>query len=257
MNPINPWLDPAEVRRLAEKLLAPIHQTLDEPSADPGFDSGFVGFASNPPAPARPAAAVPLPPAAAVVQPIPAAPPPVAARERQAPARPDEAPVVPRERRAPARPDEAPVPTPVTAPAPAAPPLEAPAAVPAATAQAASGPFLDRLHHFRDWLHRHFAATGIFILDRDGAVIFDDSGHGKHHFLARSLALASRRPGCPSGNVHVKIGTTAALEVIPVETPYGWLVLGAVVPAAMPPAAIPVIVEALTQAVAPSGQNSG
>ena len=207
MNPINPWLDPAEVRRLAEKLLAPVNQTLHEPPADPGFDSGFVGFAASPPPGAR-------------------------------------------ERRAPARPDDAPVPAPVTVAGPAAPPQEAPAT------QAAFGPFLDRLHLFRDWLQRHFATTGIFILDRDGAVIFDDSGHGKVHFLARSLALASRRPGCPSGNVHLKIGT-AALEVIPVETPAGWLVLGAVVPAAIPPASIPVIIEALTQVVAPPGKNSG
>lgn len=232
MNPINPWLDPAEVRRLAEKLLAPVNQTLDERSADPGFDSEFVGFAANPTPAARPAASAPAPPPVAIIQPIPAEPAPMAARERPTPARQGE------------------VPVPVAA---SAAPPEAP---PAAATQAARGPFLDRLHRFRDWLHHHFAATGIFILDRDGAVIFDDSGHGKLHFLARSLALASRRPGCPSGNVHVKLGTTAALEVIPVETPYGWLVLGAVVPAAMPPAAIPVIIEALTQAVAPPGQNS-
>ena len=116
---------------------------------------------------------------------------------------------------------------------------------------ATRSPFMDRLHRFRDWLHHHFAATGIFILDRDGAVIFDESGHGKLHFLARSLALTARTPGSPSGNVHVKVGTTATLEVIPLETPAGWLVLGAVVPAAMPPAAIAVITEALSQVVAP------
>jgi hypothetical protein len=105
-------------------------------------------------------------------------------------------------------------------------------------------------------LHHHFAATGIFILDRDGAVIFDESGHGKLHFLARSLALTSRRPGSPAGNVHVKIGTAATLEVIPVETPYGWLVLGAVVQEAMQPAAVAVVIDALTHVAAPPAAAS-
>jgi hypothetical protein len=105
-------------------------------------------------------------------------------------------------------------------------------------------------------LHHHFAATGIFILDRDGAVIFDESQHGKLHFLARSLALTSRRPGSPAGNVHVKIGTSATLEVIPVETPYGWLVLGAGVPEALPPAAITAVMDALTKIAAPPTEPS-
>lgn len=143
----------------------------------------------------------------------------------------------------------------VSAP-PLAPPETVPPAPPVvATAQdpqlVARGPFLDRIGRFRDWLHHHFDASGVFILDREGFVIFDESGHGKLHFLARSLALTSRRPGNPAGNVHVKIGTNATLEVVPVETPYGWLVLGAVVPEPMPPAAIAVVIDALTQVAAP------
>lgn len=133
-------------------------------------------------------------------------------------------------------------------PPPAPPPVPVPTADPLV---AARGPFLDRIGRFRDWLHHHFNASGVFILDREGFVIFDESGHGKLHFLARSLALTSRRPGNPSGNVHVKIGATATLEVVPVETPYGWLVLGAVVPDPLPPPAVAVIVEALTQVAAP------
>jgi hypothetical protein len=90
------------------------------------------------------------------------------------------------------------------------------------------GPFLERIRRFRDWMHQQFSASGIFILDREGAVIFDEGDHSRMHFLARSLALASRRPGASAGNVHVKIGAGITLEVIPVETPYGCLVLGAV-----------------------------
>ena len=93
--------------------------------------------------------------------------------------------------------------------------------------------------------------SGIFILDREGAVIFDESSHGRLHFLARSLALASRRPGALAGNVHVKIGAGATLEVIPVDTTYGCLVLGAVVPEALDPPAVLAVMEALSLVAAP------
>ena len=185
MDPINPWLDPAEVRRLAERLMKPNREPA-VPAPDAGFDDAFVGYASDP---------VPQPPA----------PPPV--RE-----------VIPLA------------------------PL---------TQTTARGPFLDRITRFRDWLHHSFSATGIFILDREGAVIFDESSHGRLHFLARSLALASRRPGALAGNVHVKIGAGATLEVIPVETTYGCLVLGAVVPEALDPAAVLAVMEALSLVAAP------
>ena len=93
----------------------------------------------------------------------------------------------------------------------------------------------------------------MFLLDREGAVIFDESNHGRLHFLARSLALASRRPGSSAGNVHIKIGAGATLEVIPVETAYGCLVLGAVVPESLPPAAVTAVMEALCQVASPPG----
>jgi hypothetical protein len=113
------------------------------------------------------------------------------------------------------------------------------------------GPFLDRIGRFRDWMHHHFQAVGVFLLDREGAVIFDESGHGKLHFLARSLAIASRRPGAVPGNVHVKVGASATLEVIPVDTPYGCLVLGAVVPAPLEPPAISAVMAALCSVASP------
>ena len=186
MDPINPWLDPAEVRRLAERLMQPNREPA-VPAPDAGFDDAFVGYASD---------AIPQPPAP---------PPPV--RE-----------VIPLA------------------------PL---------TQTTARGPFLDRITRFRDWLHHSFSATGIFILDREGAVIFDESSHGRLHFLARSLALASRRPGALAGNVHVKIGAGATLEVIPVDTTYGCLVLGAVVPEALDPPAVLAVMEALSLVAAP------
>ena len=191
MDPIYPWLDPIEVRRLADRLMRPENEPAPT-VADAGFDAGFVGYASDP-----------LPHPAVVPPPVP----------------------------------------PVTVPEPVPVPVEIPTS--------ARGSFLDRITRFRDWMRHHFAATGIFILDREGAVIFDESGHGRLHFLARSLALASRRPGTLVGNVHVKIGAGATLEVIPVETAYGCLVLGAVVPDALDPAAVSAVMEALAQVSAP------
>jgi hypothetical protein len=115
----------------------------------------------------------------------------------------------------------------------------------------ARGPFLDRITHFRDWMRHNFSATGIFILDREGSVIFDETSHGRLHFLARSLALASRRPGASPGNVHVKISAGATLEVIPVETAYGCLVLGAVVPESLTPSSVIAVMEALALVASP------
>jgi hypothetical protein len=206
MDPIYPWLDPVEVRRLADRLMRPN----SEPSvavADAGFDEAFVGFASAQPA--------------RVVESPPSPPPPQPVREVPAP--------------------------PVGIPVPAAPQAQ--------NSFIARGPFLDRITRFRDWMHHNFAATGIFILDREGAVIFDESNHGRLHFLARSLALASRRPGASAGNVHVKIGAGATLEVIPVETAYGCLVLGAVVPDSLAPASVVAVMEALSLVAAPPAES--
>jgi hypothetical protein len=204
MDPINPWLDPAEVRRLAERLMKPNREPAVT-AADAGFDDAFVGFANDP-----------LP--QQLAPPLPLVVPPSGGLQLSPP---------------PAR-EEPP------------PPPDSPFQPSVETQTTARGPFLDRITRFRDWLHDSFSATGIFILDREGAVIFDESSHGRLHFLARSLALASRRPGALAGNVHVKIGAGATLEVIPVETTYGCLVLGAVVPEALDPPAVLAVMEALS-----------
>jgi hypothetical protein len=201
MDPVNPWLDADEVRRMAARLMKParnpeVHVT------DAGFDEDFVGFANE-----RPASPAPVPAPPAPVSPV--SPPPVEPVKQLAP--------------------EAAEPVPSTA----------------------RGPFLERIRRFRDWMHREFSANGLFILDREGTVIFDESAQNRLYFLARSLALASRRPGTSAANVHVKIGAGATLEVIPVETAYGCLVLGAVVPEALPPAAVSAVMAALAQAAAP------
>ncbi len=195
MDPIYPWLDPIEVRRLAEGLMRPSRET-SAPLSDAGFDDAFVGFATQPEA-----------------LPLVVAPPPA-----------------------------------VLSPTIAEPTSEQ---NDSAEDVVARGPFLDRIIRFRDWMRSQFGATGVFILDRDGAVIFDESKHGRLHFLARSLALASRRQRSSTGNVHVKITASSTLEVIPVETAYGCLVLGAVVPEALNQNSVAAVMEALVKITSP------
>jgi hypothetical protein len=193
MDPVYPWLDPIEVRRMANRLMKPNHGSS---VTDVGFNAGFVGYATGTtarqfaPPPAVPAAA-PTPPPSVEVTPQ------------------------------------------------------------SEVTFNACGPFLDRITRFRDWMRHNFAATGIFILNREGAVIFDESNHGRLHFLARSLALASRRPGASAGNVHIKIGAGSTLEVIPVETAIGCLVLGAVVPESLAPSSVSAVMEALSLVATP------
>lgn len=83
-------------------------------------------------------------------------------------------------------------------------------------------------------------------------MIFDESSHGRFHFMARSLAHASRKSTASGGNVRIKIHAGAHLELIPVNALSGRLLLGAVVPEALLPEDVAAVVEALMQAVTPS-----
>lgn len=111
--------------------------------------------------------------------------------------------------------------------------------------QSASGGFLGNIHRFRDWIGREHGSTGVFLLDHDGRVIFDDGPHERLHFLARSLALVMRRPGASHGSVHVKIAAGTTLEIIPAAGVGGHLVLGALVSAPLPQESVRKVVEAM------------
>ncbi len=225
MDPIYPWLDPVEVKRLAESLLKPLRQ----PSlkvADAGFDAGFVGYATGSFSQAKAPVVVSSLEIPALVMPSPAhdlSSDPFAVTDMSSPA------------------------PPVLEPAPVpvvervvAPPVEETKAV-------VRIPFQESVIRFRDWMRENFAATGIFILDREGEVLFEDGHQGRLHFLARSLAIAPRSPSVGPGNVHVKIGAGSMLEIIPVDSPHGRMVLGAVVPEALVPSSVMVVMDALSQ----------
>ena len=171
MDTINPWLDPNEVRQLAEKLIRPAEQT-QLVSKDPGFDTSFVGFVdTDEPAPEFTAPQIPSAPQkpiAVVSQPI----------------------------------------------------------VKVTNAAQVTTVSDSRFVDFRNWLTDHFGAKEIFILDHTGAVIFDESHHGRLHFIARDLILQAGQPH----NVRVKFGPSANLELIPCENPKSLVILGALFP---------------------------
>ena len=230
MDPINPWLDPSEVRHLAEQLLRPVAPARLS-AADPEFNPSFEGFIK----PDHPSSSN-LPPKGQTI-------------EETEPEKPLQDKAVPAHKEVPAfeSVEE------ITAPAPTSENLEAtqnpestsPPPPPAAPSKTR---FLERIRIFRDWLAKNFNATDIFILDREGKVVFDESGHGRLHFMARNLAPTPRG----SGNIHVKIGPSAILEVVPCETPYGRIVLGTLVPESLPADHLRTIVEVLKQTASPA-----
>lgn len=189
MNPIHTWLDTAEVRRLADRLIHPVLNP-NISVTDIGFDQGFEGFSSADPisaeTPARSEASPSLASAAT------ANPKPPLAIIRPAPR----------------------------------------------IKSSATGAYLERIQAFCDGLKREVSASGIFLIDQNGAVVFDESKHGRFHFLAKNLALSSGKSGSLGGNVRVKISAQEFLEAIPVESTSGRLVLGAVVPSALAPSAV-------------------
>jgi hypothetical protein len=219
MDPLEPWIDASSVRRMAESLLAEPRGMTADPGPDAGFGTEFVGFAGESPA-------LPPPPA-----------PPVVASPAAVAGPPDVPGIAPAiEVPKPFTPAEA-----IPAPGPAAP----------SASRERRGPLLERLARFRDSLIRHTGAQGVFILDREGKPVMEDPAFAKLHFLARSLAQAYRPVAGQAGNVHVKIGSNAVLEVVPVETPFGCLVLGAVMPRPLTAAAVAEIAAALRQAATP------
>lgn len=135
----------------------------------------------------------------------------------------------------------------------AKPPTGVPPSPPAApdTADPSREPLLARLGRFREWLVSQLDARGAFILERDGDLVLDDPDFAKLHFLARSLAQAYRPVKGEVGNVHVKVGAEAYLVVVPVDTAFGRLVLGAVLPKPLDAATVEVVADALKRAAQP------
>lgn len=210
MDPVHPWVDPQEMRRLAEALMSAPAKPLAA-ADDAGFSGAFVGFAQgNVPQIIEPS-------------PVTVAPAPEPVREV--------------------------VVTPVPVPEPIDTVVEEALARPVVTK--VRGPFLERLTHFREWLHKHGLVQGLFVLDKEGSVIFDDGDHERLHFMARSLAMAAKRSPEGFGHVQMKVGSSSLMEVIPVDTVYGLMVLGLLVEHPLSALDIAPLSAALQRAVAP------
>lgn len=216
MDTINPWLDPTEVRQLAEKLIRPVEQSSIAPK-DPGFDTSFVGFVDSD-EPAEESTKIAPTPQPVVVAPVPTQP---AAAPAPAPAQ--------------------------SAPAPKIPieninlkPVDAASTTPKITTLLDS-----RFDKISNWLTEQFGAKEIFILDHAGAVMFDESHHGRLHFIARDLILEAAQ----ANNVRVKFGPAANLELIPYESSQGLVILGALFPYTLSNNKITLIREALDESL--------
>ena len=94
-----------------------------------------------------------------------------------------------------------------------------------------AGSIIERLLPFGGWLHDALGSRSYFLLERTGEVLFDEVESEKLHHLARTLAQAAftakRQAGTAAvGNLHIKVQQGSVLEVIPVNTREGLLIMG-------------------------------
>ena len=100
----------------------------------------------------------------------------------------------------------------------------------------ARGPFLSRIRQFSQVIREDLGAKAMFLIDVNGQILLDEVENAKLIQVARTLANASQRANRQSagaaavGNLHVKIGANSTLEVIPVDSRYGLLILGVIFP---------------------------
>ncbi len=94
--------------------------------------------------------------------------------------------------------------------------------------------FLALMPKFRDWLVSKFSAKGVFLVDQEGDVVFDESRLNRLHFIANSLMISSKITGtCPS-HVRIKISSDSVLELIPADSStQGKFMVGVLVPQAL------------------------
>ena len=260
MEPLQSWLDAKAVRRMAEDLMAPAPE-VEEPTVDAGYGDAFEGFAAatsevetaTPPAATPPAA---TPPAATppVATPPVATPPP--AKDEPKPAF---QPAMNLAQESPAIESEADSDASVEFDD-ARPPAES-SEIEGGSAAArpqveVRGPFLSRVQQFSETIRRHLGAQAMFLIDDEGQIILDELGNTKLVQVARNLANASHRASRQTagavtvGNLHIKIGASETLEVIPVQSCYGLLILGVIFPAPIGAAVIQVA-EELSRIVEP------
>jgi hypothetical protein len=216
MDPINLWLDPKEVRQLAEKLIRPVPQAQPS-STDLGFDHTFVGFVG--------------PEILTEPSKIPAVKPQVTPARIELPtptSTQQEEETMPSPKLSRPQPFRLVVQNPST---PAANPSQYP----------------KRLQVFREWLTTQFQIPEVYIIDHEGTVIFDDSRYQRLHILVRNFAQGTKN----TDNVRIRVSTNEILELIPCETLHGIVVLSTLVSKPLPQDQILKISDVLKQTISP------
>lgn len=164
MDPINPWIDSNETRRMAERLMLPSREPVMAPDGT-GFDDSFVGFSDLPD---------------------------------------EEEPEL----------------------AQAAEHFEATPAPSEHSEVEDSSVFSDQ----RAMLREHFDAIASFMIDAQGELVFNDGKFGAFQFIARDLLKSDSEPSV----IRLKVGASAVLEIIPIESEGGFSWLGVVLPGLLP-----------------------
>lgn len=114
------------------------------------------------------------------------------------------------------------------------------AALPAPTV---ASPLPERLARVAAELSREASADGLFAVAPGGEVIFGASVHPEFHFGARALVDAPATT--PARRARWRIGPDRHLELIPVQTRSGPVVLGIVVPHALPTVGLAALIRQL------------
>ena len=98
-----------------------------------------------------------------------------------------------------------------------------------------TAPLPRRLKSFGEWLKQSTGTQSYFICDRNGELLIDEVRNRKLVKAARSLAHASSSASRQSGTnlqpatMQVKIESNAILQVVPLRSHFGLVILGAVV----------------------------
>lgn len=120
----------------------------------------------------------------------------------------------------------------------------------------AGGPFLGRMNSFGDWLRNEVGVNAFFLLERSGELLIDEDGDLNHIQVALGLLHPSPRVGQQEGGAmlesfRVKLSENKQLDVLPVDSYYGRLVLGLVTAKGLVPSTIEIVAQGLQRAIEP------
>ncbi|MBT8038158.1 MAG: hypothetical protein KJO21_11490 [Verrucomicrobiae bacterium] len=216
MDPIESWLDAKEVRRIAESLMSPVPK-VDQSAGDTGYGDDFEGFAEVPESDRSDDASMSAEEGGSLTE-------DESTRGVIGNTLADARRIAEGSGMLQARESN------LGMPAALVPPEEVVAAI-------SGRPTLSSLQALSAKLRRDWDARAIFVMDHEGEMVMDELENPKLIEVARTLAdTANRATGQTvdsgvAGNLHIQIAARATLEIMPVTSRYGRLILGAIFPA--------------------------